>query len=317
MPTWENSQDPVGGKKTQTHKHATTTQRYHRTLLFSEVNSIEHNLKAYRITPIKISAPTQVPSQPNKTAQSKMPTTYTIEEAKSGRATCKKCKEKIDKGALRIGTHAESEDRPTMTSWNHLECFILPRKFKAEYTKEQFLDEMVTDETADKILDDDEKKMELVDKMSSRVAVKKSKKRDRDEAAAEDTDTGALALIKANALLLHPDEGDEKPKKKVKMEAMDKRLAEAYIKYSQMKIAELHDYLQWNKQPKTGKKNILLMRAIDGDARGRLPLCPSCEKGKLKVNDEGTKIVCSGFFNEDSGSYEKCYMETDFDKIDR
>lgn len=34
--------------------------------------------------------------------------TYSIEEAKSGRAKCKKCKENIAKGALRIGAHANA-----------------------------------------------------------------------------------------------------------------------------------------------------------------------------------------------------------------
>ena len=36
--------------------------------------------------------------------------TYSIEEAKSGRAKCKKCKEKIAKGALRIGAHAGGDE---------------------------------------------------------------------------------------------------------------------------------------------------------------------------------------------------------------
>ena len=33
-------------------------------------------------------------------------TTYSIEAAKSSQASCKKCKEKITKGELRIGIHA-------------------------------------------------------------------------------------------------------------------------------------------------------------------------------------------------------------------
>lgn len=41
--------------------------------------------------------------------------TYTIEHAKSGRATCKKCKNKIAKGELRIGTHADLGDDKIMT----------------------------------------------------------------------------------------------------------------------------------------------------------------------------------------------------------
>lgn len=40
---------------------------------------------------------------------------------------CKKSKEKIDKGAPRVGIVREV-DGHEMTAWNKLECFTLPRK---------------------------------------------------------------------------------------------------------------------------------------------------------------------------------------------
>lgn len=39
-----------------------------------------------------------------------MPTSYSVEKAKTGRATCRKCKEKIAKDEMRIGTTVVSKD---------------------------------------------------------------------------------------------------------------------------------------------------------------------------------------------------------------
>eukprot|EP00483_Globobulimina_turgida_P000571 UN00571 len=53
-----------------------------------------------------------------------MPRSFSVEHAKSGRAKCKKCAEKIQKDSLRMGTHSESsDDYPSMTNWFHLKCF--------------------------------------------------------------------------------------------------------------------------------------------------------------------------------------------------
>eukprot|EP00966_Prymnesium_polylepis_P164580 3805015-Prymnesium_polylepis.1 len=42
--------------------------------------------------------------------------------AKSNRAECKLCKNKIAKGAIRIGTSVPGPGDYDMTSWRHLEC---------------------------------------------------------------------------------------------------------------------------------------------------------------------------------------------------
>ena len=47
---------------------------------------------------------------------------YCIEHAKSGRATCKGCKAKIEQGALRLGTTTPGPGDYDMTSWRHLDC---------------------------------------------------------------------------------------------------------------------------------------------------------------------------------------------------
>lgn len=52
----------------------------------------------------------------------------TIEEAKSGRASCRTCKEKIEKGVLRFGEEVTTQfsDTPSM-QWHHLKCAATKR----------------------------------------------------------------------------------------------------------------------------------------------------------------------------------------------
>ncbi len=49
---------------------------------------------------------------------------YCVEYAKSGRSSCKKCKEKIEKGAGRIGkvTSNPFSDDGEMKAWFHMKC---------------------------------------------------------------------------------------------------------------------------------------------------------------------------------------------------
>jgi len=60
-----------------------------------------------------------------------------IEEAKSGRASCRTCKKTIDKGALRLGVEAANSfgDTPSM-QWHHVLCAAakLPAELKEALT---------------------------------------------------------------------------------------------------------------------------------------------------------------------------------------
>ena len=55
-----------------------------------------------------------------------MPTRYVVEHAKSGRASCRKCKEKILKGAVRVGAISDVGDYE-MTRWFHVGCMNYKR----------------------------------------------------------------------------------------------------------------------------------------------------------------------------------------------
>ena len=56
---------------------------------------------------------------------------FRIERAKSGRATCKKCKGLIGKDTLRIGQSKESSQGHTENKWFHAGCVFVPRRTKA------------------------------------------------------------------------------------------------------------------------------------------------------------------------------------------
>merc|ERR1712196_333921 len=59
---------------------------------------------------------------------------YSIELAKSGRATCKKCKSKIDKDTLRIGVHTDHPEWGITVKWEHCCCHKLNLDDASELT---------------------------------------------------------------------------------------------------------------------------------------------------------------------------------------
>ncbi len=70
------------------------------------------------------------------------PSTHKIENAKSGRSKCKRCKELIANGELRIVTNAYSESLDmTFTSNYHTQCFKVPPRAMAGVAPEEFVDE--------------------------------------------------------------------------------------------------------------------------------------------------------------------------------
>jgi hypothetical protein len=101
---------------------------------------------------------------------------------------------------------------------------------------------------------------------------------------------------------LEQEEGKEPASKKLK--TVDPARLYAYGKYQDMKVAGLGDILQWNHQYKTGNKDYLMEKVIDGEVYGRLAQCPVCSS-KLKLT-EGTVVVCIGPFDEDTQRKMQC-----------
>jgi len=254
---------------------------------------------------------------------------YVLELAKSGRASCKGCKEKIAKGGLRIGTESDNGEY-TMCSWRHASatCFKIPKK---KYNKS--LDAFIEGEfqNADE---------ELVKQF--RISFESS------AAEKDQHDTGLKRRFdEISSALSSYTNGDgggsssstaKKSKKKnsknvptsslsqdviesvAKEKGMPPKLVEAIGLYgSGMTTADLKQILKWNYLVQSGKKDELVGRVIDGHVFGTIPRCPECHGGEddpersesgrrtttLTCNQSGKgdgqgKWSCKGYHN---GSY--------------
>jgi hypothetical protein len=90
-----------------------------------------------------------------------------------------------------------------------------------------------------------------------------------------------------------------------KSKSVDTARLDAYGKYKGMKVAGLGDVCQWNRQYKTGNKDFLMGKVIDGEVYGRFQPCPLCN-GNLKLRDDCTTVICHGAFDEDSQRRLQC-----------
>jgi len=224
--------------------------------------------------------------------------TYHIEHAKSGRASCKKCKGKLEKGELRIGISSMREDY-SMTSYQHPKCFTIPRKLGVD--AESFVMDHLEDQTDDSVLSTSQKD-EIVNDIASKAVTAKGEASDGN-AISKKMDTLKRTLAENE---------DEPPKKKVKKGGASNDLeseAAIYGIYQGMKNDELKDFLRWNLgYGMSTTKPELLLRCIDGHKNGRFARCPTCFEGKLQLNsgDAGGTVICSGYFDEEAGARIPC-----------
>lgn len=211
--------------------------------------------------------------------------TYSLEPAKSARATCKKCKLKIEKEDLRVGVHRVTADDIVMVNWHHASCFHLPKKV----TLDDFFGNLQ--------VNDDVSKAQL-------AHLRKQ---------LSDTDGGATGNKRLSGA---SDGGSNKKSKADITKNMTSEELELFEKYKAFNLESLKDFMRWNKQPIAGTKNELILRCIDGESLGALPGCPEpgC-KGKLKL--ENGKATCGGAFNDELGTFVRCYFSADASSIER
>lgn len=187
---------------------------------------------------------------------------------------------------------------------------------------EEFVDEYLIDGTEDKILEHEEDRQSILEKLN----MKPSKKSKKKKADGEDDDVevidgkGLLPQVKRCAAFLSVEEGeevDEPKKKKAKISEEDRAMGEAYMKFEKLKNDKLKDILSWNNVVKTGPKSVLLTRVIDGYLHGRIGKCVVCKKGQPKISDDGTHIICSGYFDKDMSFPVPCGSKRKIKEVQR
>jgi hypothetical protein len=228
---------------------------------------------------------------------------YRHKFAKSNRAKCKKCKETIVKDEIRIVVEIPGDSFHTTQSF-HPTCFALPRKFSTGSNKlstNDFFTDHVHDKSEGKILPSH------IDELVQHVESKTSKNVSGGNQKVESNSVISNLKHKFQETMKESvDTGDLPPTKKVKKERkrdndedeIFKKQLELYGKFhNQFKNDEIKDILGYNRQTKTGTKDILLMKLIDGNTYGRLARCDVCG-GRLKLKDDGNTVICSGTFDE-------------------
>lgn len=231
---------------------------------------------------------------------------------KSGRAKCKKCKEKIAKDAVRIcSVVPESPSNPyEMKQYHHPGCFSLPRKYGTGVHK------ISASEFVETVLEDASEQQDILpakaEELAEQIASKAIKaKTSLDGGGGEGGTMTQMQLIKA-ALEARNDakpEAEPSPKKKAKTDSnnkepngADSRAVDCYAELLQRDKKErtnekIKDCLKWNRQHVTGNKDVLLHRWIDGHVHGRLLRCP-LDGGRLKLNETTGAVSCGGSFDE-------------------
>ena len=243
-------------------------------------------------------------------------TTYSLEYAKSNRATCKACKVKIDKDVLRVGTTAPGPGDYDMTSWRHLACQKIPKAM----TSLASLTGLAS------LQAEDQAKVEAWFASASApkdksVGGTKRKAGDGDGNADASSSGASLSATVPAAI------GDPKKMKVGELKAactayglpatgkkgdlvqslnevVQRQSLEA--KYEQMSGTELKAMLALNCQIKSGTKAELVERCVDGSLYGALPRCSLCGGGTLRVHYDTKyghggmgRFGCPGYYDDD------------------
>ena len=237
-----------------------------------------------------------------------------VEYSASGRAACKKCGVNIDKGALRICIETEGPDF-TSKRFHHAGCLFVPRRhgrlgdgpedlvgFDALKAADQ---DRLTKWYQGKELpgaDDDPAQSPARELASMSPQIVRSK-----------TASQLEAILTANGMKDIAAMGHRELVEKVEAlkQEMDqhKQLKEAY---SKMTVKQLDDELTDNNAIKSGNKEEKINRCIDGRMFGALPVCPTCQFGKLRVRSYDSKWLheargsyfCPG--NRDASGWQAC-----------
>lgn len=234
---------------------------------------------------------------------------FEVEYAKSGRAACKKCKEKIDKDLVRVGFKAEvPEDAEGAAahmgcSWHHFGCF--PQAKGAAWFKKH-LPEGVQVAGLDALKDSDREAVEtLLKACRGEVPVPAAPTA---PAPPQDANETPMKTKKRKAAQQEGEAGPETKaaKTEVLSESQLAAIAEAKANLAGKNAAFLGSVLAKNGLPKSGRKDELVDRVAECQALGVPPTCDVCEKKKLLWSRATGKFSCPGYFDDEAKSFRKC-----------
>jgi len=248
-----------------------------------------------------------------------MAPTYFIEISKSGRSSCKDCKEKIENGSIRIGRRDHNGEYDMM-SYVHPKCVNKKKHIKhgglekgddGPPSLEVFIANLegIENFDADGLV---KEALENTSPPKSKTKVTTPKKREGDDLV----DTPTPKKIKNQAVLDINSMTEEELAAKAAEDGESVDYIKAYAKYNSMKLDSLKDLCRWNKTKVTGTKSELLRRCCDGLANGGLGKCPEC-KGKLTISNDGKEVNCTGAYDETMGTFVRCYFKCAADKMKR
>lgn len=256
---------------------------------------------------------------------------FEVEYARSGRATCKVCKGKIDKDALRIGAKARA-DREKLadvenasqiahmmesTRWHHFQCF--PKMKSKKWFAENLIDASAS-AGFDTLRQEDQEKVTTLFEFSRGADVvlpevplapqeppvtpagaDKGRKRQPDIAAdsrAEDEMTPPQKSAKCQSDGVESSGGLS--------EDQASQLQRSKNELAKKSIAQLGAMLAKNGLSKSGKKDELVERVAEYRLLGVPPICSACSKGRLRWTRESNRYTCPGHFDEVAKRMRRC-----------
>jgi len=189
-------------------------------------------------------------------------------------------------------------DDHEMRSHFHPACFSLPKKtINGKSTDDEILQWLSTAEGYDEISQEQVQsvlgaiKNGLANDPKVRAAAMKRKYEEMKAQVEEDEANGTSSSKKPRGDML----------------AM-----ECFMKYNAMKTTQLKEFLTWNRQTKTGTKDLLVEKCKDGELNGAIPPCPTCSSKHtsnattLKIDPKNGGYICGGWYDKENSFRVSC-----------
>jgi len=233
---------------------------------------------------------------------------FELEYAKSARSACKQCKEKIEKDAIRVGlknvpdvsADADADTRKKAhamesAKWHHEGCF--PKIKRSAWFRQHLPEDAEAISGYETLKEEDQEKVKMLVKAcrneeEAEKTPAKGTKRKAEGETNKSTKKSKFFAKEDGPSVLSADQ--------------QKAIESTKAELSKKSVAALGAMLAKNGLAKSGRKEDLLDRAAEAKALGVPPLCPLCEKSKLRFSKATGNYSCPGFFDEEAKHFKKC-----------